>query len=637
MQILRMGRVIVALTAAFVLVSTEPLEASRFTGVTITGASNADDGYQSDHLKEDRLEPILFSMFGIPINPQAGLNGRYSDGLAISERFYLDLGFTFADTENYAIGAAQSGPGFFWSGNVFPVFALGPRRNWNDPDGQITRLLGNNGGVLDPSRLYYVNIGANDFGGLLHSLPDEAVTRANLIDGYTRLIDAGARSFLVLNQYTFGLSPMPLNDLLPGIVEELRATYGIEIIYADMDSLSIALGDNPGGFGFNPATSHIACFSGGIVVCTPEEASERINWDNTHLTAAANAVFGRALARLVAGPESLSTSLLPSFAQMGAWQSHLGSRLDRIRLSERRRTYVQVASLSSDRSLYDLDAREGDAGVFVRVSAAEFRRSAGNADPLVKSDGFAATLGMDGDVTSAVRVGGALSYGETSSVVATRDGMDLRSYAASFYGLWMGGEQESLLRPMIEGSATVAMLDARTRRDVGLPGIAASGNSKGWHYAANVKAGIDIVLMPVVLSPVIGIVWQEVDLDGYSESGAPPGFNLIVDNQQQGSLVSEIGGRLTGYWGSLQTGVEMHWLHEFQSSIRRISVAPDNFPGLPFTAVTGEADRNYGRLGLSLRGQIEGLGAVEVEYRRTLFRDDWREHGLSVQLRIPLN
>ena len=40
-----------------------------------------------------------------------------------------------------------------------------PERNWNDPNGQITRVLARHGGVLDPRTLYYVNIGANDFNG----------------------------------------------------------------------------------------------------------------------------------------------------------------------------------------------------------------------------------------------------------------------------------------------------------------------------------------------------------------------------------------------------------------------------------------------------------------------------------------
>lgn len=621
----------IALGFAALALAPAPAEAGRFNSVIITGASGSDDGFQSNHLKDGQL----WLLFGPP-NPASGLDGRASNGLMASERFYLELGFSFANTENYAIGGAQTGSGFVWNGIGFPIFQFGPERNWNDPNGQITRMLARHGGVLDPRTLYYINIGANDFNGaLLGHVHDEALTRANLVAGYTRLIDAGARTFFVLNQYTFGVAPMPLNTILPEVLAELRTTRGIEVIHFDSNALSLAIAADPGAFGFNPVTAGIPCYTGGVNTCTPEEAGERFNWDGLHLTAAANALFGRAQARLLIAPETQGAVLLPAFGHMTTMQAQMNSRLSRLRMAGGERKEIRLASASADFSQYDLDAREGGAGIFFRLEHGDFRRSATALEPLLDGDGFTATLGVDFDVAPSVRLGAAASYGDSTSTIAGRDNADMRSYAASLYGMWMGGEAGARLRPVVDATASAARLDVETSRDVGFAGLYARADTRGWHYAASARGGIDILAAPFTLTPELGLAWQDARLDGYTETGALPGFNLVVGKQQQTSLTSEAGARLAGDFGGLRPSLGLHWLHEFESASRTVTVAPDSFPGLPFTAATGEVDRNYGRAQLALAGDVAGRLQFEIGYRQSFLREDWRERAFRVELRMP--
>jgi len=623
------------MAATLVFLSSAPAAAGRFNGVVITGASNADDGYQSDHLKDGRLEPILFTMFGIPINPDAGVDGRYSNGLSIPEWMYLELGFTFAETENYAIGAAQTGPGLIPSGLGFPLFLLGPERNWNDPNGQITRLLASHGGVLDPRMLYYVNIGGNDFNSILGSAPDETVTRTNLSDGYTRLAGAGARNFFVINQYTFGTGANPLNTILPELLQELRGTLGIEVIYFDTDSLSFAILANPAAFGFDPATAHLPCFVGGINSCTSEQAAERFNWDGLHLTAAANAVIGRAQAHLIVAPETHGAVILPAFGHMTSLRSQITGRLNRLRMAKRGANEILIADASSDLSRYNLDAREGEAGIFLRTEYGDFRRGATSLDPVLDGHGFTATLGADYDVAPSLRVGIAAGYGESSSTIAGSDSSEMSSYALSLYGMWMGGESGGRFRPVIEFASAIARLDVETRRDVGFAGLSAYADTGGWHYAASAKAGLDMVFDAVTVTPEFGIAWQEAKLDSYTEAGAPAGFNMAVGEQRQTSLASELGGSLASEVGRVRPSLALHWIHEFESAARTVVVAPDSYPGLPFTAHTGEADSDYGRAQFLLAGDIGDAVQLEVGYRRTFLRDDWSEQTFHLEFRFP--
>src|SRR5690554_5226705 len=99
------------------LLSPTSATAQRYDSVVIMGDSSADDGYQSDHLKAGRLE-----YYGIPVSPEQGVNGRFSNGLSIPEQLYHELGFSFLETENYAVGAAQTGWGFSPDSFWFPVY-----------------------------------------------------------------------------------------------------------------------------------------------------------------------------------------------------------------------------------------------------------------------------------------------------------------------------------------------------------------------------------------------------------------------------------------------------------------------------------------------------------------------------------
>lgn len=167
------------------------------------------------------------------------------------------------------------------------------------------------GGFADPTALYFVWGGANDF-----LTADSPVTAAQNVAQYAAALAAmGAHDILVPNLPDLSLTPfgqLPglqapaqafstlFNSTLASLLTGLDASSPARIIQFDTFAFLNDVVAHPGAFGFTNATD--GCLLSGPACSDP---AAFVFWDDFHPTTAAHAVIAAAFARAVPEPGSL--------------------------------------------------------------------------------------------------------------------------------------------------------------------------------------------------------------------------------------------------------------------------------------------------------------------------------------------
>lgn len=611
-----------------------PVQAGRFTNVIVLGDSWADDGVKSADLKQGvevwQLNPDQLAYASRP-------EGRFSNGPVMSEQMAELYGIDPSITENYAIGGAASGSNF--PPYRFPFEMLNhPERNWDDPNGQISFMLDRHGGKLDPNALYYIAIGGNDFieAPFLGWTANPETTRANIVDGITRMADAGARYFMTINYY--GPEGNVVEATLQEAYIEAKKQLGVDIIYVDTLSLAAYVEQNPEAFGMDPLLAATSCISGrnaaAVNTCTPEQEEQRISWDGVHPTSRMHEIFALAGYAMAESP-----AIHAAIADAGllSLQSVQRSISDRLSSSHRPASPVRVASAAvSDVPAYDL-AKIGIKGeVFFLTDRSFLDRSATNLDPAVGGRASAETLGIR-------FAGGAWSYGAAATLIQSeaelRDGStsDADHVLVTAFGGWIPA---SPFVPKVDLALSAGKANYWSKRNPGIAGTFAAASTSAREYAATLAFGYELGFEHFTLHPRASLQGSRIELNGYTETGAPAGFNLIVQDQTADSLLGEIGVEAETVFRlgavELAPSAGLHWGREFADRSRSVTVAPSALPDLFFSAATGEGDSNYGRAGAGVEARFDGGVSLGLGWSHSIGRDDWRTDGFSLSLAVPL-
>ena len=616
------------------LIFAAPAHAGRFNNVIVLGDSWADDGVKSAHLKQGmevwQINPAQLTYAWRP-------EGRFSNGPVMSERMAELYGVDPSLTENYAIGGAASGSNF--GPFRFPFEMVNrPQRNWDDPDGQITFMLNRHGGMLDPNTLYYVSIGGNDFleAPLLGWTANADTTKANILNGVTRMANAGARYFMTINYYG------PDGNIIETTVEEAwieaKKQLGIDVIYVDTLSLTAYVEQNLEDFGMDPFHAGTPCITGrnasSVNTCTPEEEQQRLSWDGVHPTSRLHEIFAFAGYALAESPTVQATVADVGLLSVQSVQREIASRFSRSRI---KMSPVRVASAAEgDVPLYDLSDAGGRGELFFFADRSFLDRSATNLDPAVNGQASAQTLGIRFP-------GDNWSFGAAASLIQSeadlRDGSSSDGDHVLLTGFGGWAPRASFL-PAIDVTFSVGKANVRTKRNPGIAGALAAGSTSAREYAASLSLGYELALDHVTLRPRASLHGARFELDGFTESGAPAGFNLIVRDQTAESLLGEIGveAETSFSYGAVEflPSAGLHWGREFADKARSVTVAPSTLPDLSFSASTGEGDASYGRVGAGLEARFEGGISLGFGWSHSIGRDDWRTEGFSLGLTVPL-
>jgi outer membrane autotransporter protein len=288
----------------------------------------------------------------------------------------------------------------------------------------------------------------------------------------------------------------------------------------------------------------------------------------------------------------------------------------------------------------------------------------GDRDPTDREDGFdvdtrGVTLGVDYRVGTKLVIGGALGFGSMDADLhLTTDAVDpaallveggnvevsgssgtlyLASFGESFYFDLAGsyGQDSYDLRREVNYATGP---DSRERRT-------ALADPDGSHYGVTLGGGYDRSKGSWSYGPYLRVSSQNIDIDGYVETGSVGSLSLEVDPQEYESLISILGldvsKAASQSWGVLLPQLRAEWNHEFKDDSQLIRTRyffdPDKFEnGHELGVLTDEPDRDFFIVSLSLAAVFRGGNQAFINYDSLLDYRNISNHVFTLGLRFSL-
>lgn len=563
-----------------------------YTQTVFFGDSLSDPGF---------YKPFLIQVSG----PAAGFVGRFTTNPGQVWAEYLagyygtngspawtltTTGVVPGEGSNYAAGGARITlqPGFPDS----PPTRFAPSLSM-----QVAAHLAANGGAADPRALYSVWGGANDLFFHLNGLTTQAQflgTAVQQVGLVASLQNAGARYVMVATMPDVGITPFGLSQgaagsagltaLASGYNQTLfggLAQGGLRVIPLNTFGLLREVRANPSSFGFSNVTApacgavaSLTCSSGNLVA--PGADLTYVYADGVHPTTAAHMLVADYAVAVLDGPRQVA--VLPNSASMVG-----RSRADRV-------ASQLAVKPEADGVRWWTDVR----GDFQRYGHGEHYEGAG--------PGFSVGI----DWTSGDFVFGAFGGYSQQDVDWGRDGgsfdQDDRSLGA--YAGWHSGAA------WINGQVSYSELEFDIERQVTL-GAATRihrGAADGDNLSVGVNGGWDFGDGALRHGPVVGVLAQDIEIDGFAESEPELSTSLAHPGQQYDSLIGSAGWQISYAAQGLTPYARLTWDHEFEEVPDEAFAQLQSMPNTaPFAVPGAEFDHTYTTLLVGARTTMFGL------------------------------
>ena len=579
------------LAAALVLAAAPPVLAQdAFSRTVFFGDSLTDAGY---------FRPLLVQQGG----PSAAILGRFTTnpGLVWAE-WLADYYGSNADAngngqsgDNYAAGGAMIA-----TDRIGPPFGLTPSLRT-----QTTNYLAANGGRADADALYTVWGGAND----LFSVAENPAQAQQIIGAavtaqvgiVAALQGAGARYVLVPNIPDIGITPSFLaqgataaaqgtaisaaynNALYGGL-----ASQGLRVIPLDTFTFLREAVANPALYGFANVTGtacqpqitaqSITCNPGTYVV--PGADRSYLFADGVHPSAAAHEIIADLAISMIEGPRQIA--VLPhSAAGTGRGRAdRVAAALSQAPAQEGRRWWTDVR------------------GDFQRYGGGDHYDGAGPA----------LTAGLDWSRGNTL-FGGFVGYGRQGNDWGQRRG-DWDQTEATL-GLVAGWFADSGL--WLNAQLSYTRLDFDISRQVPLgPALRTHhGSTDGSNLTAAINAGWHFGEGALRHGPVLALVSQRIDVDGFAESEPGASTSLAYPDQRYDSLIGSVGWQASyAINAHLRPYARFTVDREFEDPAEQAFAQSQSLPSTLEYAVPGlYRDNSYGTLTFGARTRLFGLDA----------------------------
>jgi outer membrane lipase/esterase len=582
-----------ALAVALAAAAVPTLAADTFSRTVFFGDSLTDSGY---------FQPVLVREVG----PQTAILGRFTTnpGLTWAEHVADRYG-----TDASANGNGQTGDNYAVGGARVAIDTVGALGATPSLATQVRTYLAANGGRADADALYSVWGGANDLfavatnPGQAQQIIGAAVTAQVGLVG--ALQDAGARYVLVPSIPDVGLTPQfraggaaamaqgtalstAYNDALYGGL----ASQGLRVIPVDTFHFLQEVTADPSRYGFTNVTSvacatqpapagasSLFCNPGSLVA--PDAANTYLFADGVHPASRAQAMIADLAVSMIDGPQQIA--VLPQSASMTG-----RARADRVanRMSlaaapvEGRRWWADVRA---DMQRYD----HGDAYDGV---------------------GPALTAGLDW-TSGATTFGGFVGYGRQGNDWGLRRGSwDQSEATIGGFAHW-----RSAAGGWVNLQLSYSWLDFDTDRavQIGPATRVHSGQADGSNTTAALYAGWTFGNGPLEHGPVLSVVGQRIEVDGFAESDPTMSTSLAYPSQDIDSLIGSAGWQFAYAGdGGVRPYARLTVDREFEDAPTQAWARAQSLPSTLDYAVPARGyDRSYGTATLGTQARLFGLDA----------------------------
>ncbi|MBP2303460.1 autotransporter domain-containing protein [Azospirillum picis] len=457
---------------------------------------------------------------------------------------------------------------------------------------QIAGYLATSGGRADPRALYTVWGGANDiFTALGNPATAQAVvTQAatDLVTQVARLRAAGATTILVptvpdIGSTPFGRSQGPaasaqITQLVGGynqLVTLGLANAGISVIPIDTFSLLRAAVADPAAFGFANVTSP-ACTTSTSLLCTPATlvapgaAASHLFADGVHPTTAGHRAVSDFVLNALTAPGNV--------AQLAESPLHTRDRL----------TATILAQAAT--SLWSRKA--GEAGAWIsggvgRLTADGVGDLGAGGQAGVRGTPYSVSIGVDKRFGENLLLGVAGTASRYRGNFSTGGDYRQREYVLSGYGVYRAGGA------FVSGVGSFGFADYDLRRGVTINGTdhSTDGETEGINASIGVEGGYDFTTGGLTHGPVLGLRYQHVNVEGFSEDDSLFGFGYR--SQTRNSLVGSVGYQAAYDLGRVLPYAKVTLNREFRDGTRSITVENRSISTLAYDVAVARPDRSY--------------------------------------------
>jgi outer membrane lipase/esterase len=568
-----------ALAAAPALAQDNPYSQTVFFGDSLT-----DSGH---------FRPALIQAVG----PSGALIGRFTTNPGLVWAEYLaDFYATGALSANqggtnYAVGGARTGTNS--SGPLGPIPSLAT---------QVNTYLTSTGGRADAGALYTVWGGANDLFAVAGGAPAQATITAAVtsqIGIVGTLQAAGARYVLVPTVPDLGVTPSFLAQgaVAAATATQLSTTYnnalfgglnaaGLRVIPLDTFTLLREVVANPAPYGFTNVTgtacqpqitaSSLTCSPATYV--TPDAADTYVFADGVHPSSRAHQIVADYALSVLEGPRQVAL-LAQSAGVIGR------SRAERV-----------ATHLAGKPEADDMRWWGGVRGDSQRYDDGD----------LYEGITPAGLFGVDWS-RDALVFGGYGGYGSGKQEFG-RNGGEFKQSDATLGGFagWYGDQA------WVNAQVSYSWISYDVDRDVRLGDVTRrhSGSPDATNLSVGVSAGFEFGEGAFRHGPVLSVLAQRIELDGYTESN-PGSTALIYADQDFDSLIGSAGWQVSyAINDHLRPYARVTYDREFEEPADEVFAQLQSMPGTAPYAVPGlDADRSYSTILVGSRTRLFGLDA----------------------------
>jgi outer membrane lipase/esterase len=498
---------------------------------------------------------------------------------------------------------------------------------------QIENYLASVNGIANPNALYVIKTGDNDVTYVMQQtaawnaanpnfLSDGAIA---LVGEVARLQAAGARNIVVRNSYDSALLAGPGGDINPAYADfyarskalwtsewsSLTAA-GVRFIPADNDSLFSFVAKNPTLFGFTAssvlfenAPSNVAAL---YSVVTPAQQQDYLFLNGPHFTTAGQTIEADYTYSLLIAPSQISL-LAESAVQSG--------------LSRTATIQRQVELSGQARGPQGLNA----------WAAAGYGYSKTETESYFPSDSgnpFQGTVGADYRTASGIILGGALTAGYQSQDFSHGGDFDQDEQTMSVYSAYQHGQ--------FWGNAIAAygLIQNDINRSVKL-GIFTdqnNGDADGHSISLALRGGHDFKIGQFTTGPIVGAVFQEARIDGFTEHRTTGVTALSFNSQTRDSQVTQLGWRGSVEIGEWKPFVEATWNHEWNDDDRTVTTTLTSVSAPAYNMLATPVASDWGNATIGASYKINQKTMIWGSFSEVFGSSEMTNYGGELGLRI---